>query len=215
MTAKATYRNGRHPSRDGGWVQCDDLDKATIEQIGRAVGYQLQPDHVARIQGFIETFKGLNDAEVPISHQEVVVTLQAIAKEPDERVQEAFDNCDEHTHCMIVRALYRMGERTFRVPFPLAKVKAAALLAHQELPRGESGRPRADRRMMFLRAVLSLWRDLTGTEGKAWTDGSGAASPMLVFAALLLRYVEPGWKPGDLEEQDLSALAKQLRKVNA
>lgn len=215
MTAKATFRNGRHPSREGGWVQCDDLDQATIEQIGRAVGYPLQPDHVNRIQSFIETFKGLNDADVRTSHQEVVITLKAIANEPDDRVLEAFNNCDEETHCMIVRALYRMGERTFRGPFVPPKIKAAALLAHHELPQGEPGRPRNDRRMMFLKAVMALWRELTGTEGKAWTDGSGAASPMLVFTALLLPYVEPSWKSANLEERDLSALAKQLRKVNA
>ena len=215
MTAKATFKRGLHDSRRGELVQHVGVDCVTLEKIERTIGRPLLPDHTKRINEIVEAFTATNVGGETVSNQEVVVTLQAISKEPDDLIQDAFENCDEQTHCAITRALYRMGERRFRGGYPPARIKAAALLALSELPKGAPGRPRNDRRARLLAVVAPLWREITGEEGKAWTDGSGAASPMLTFAALLLCCVEPGWKRGGLEDQDLSALAKQLRTINA
>lgn len=215
MTAKATFRNGLHPSREGEIIEIAGIDPSILDQIKRAIGRPLLPDHTKRIGQLIEAFAVTNGSREKISNQEIVITLRAISNEPDDFIQEAFENCDEQTHCAIIRALYRMGNRRFRSMPPPAMIKAAALLALSELPKGAPGRPRNERRTMFLAAVKQLWKDITGDEGKAWTDGSGATSPLLTFAALLLRCVEPGWKRDGLDEQDLSALAKQLRAINA
>lgn len=216
MTGKATYRNGVHPSQEGGLIPGIEFDQATIDGLSRVVGRDLTSDEVERLQDFAALCRHWRESDVFISSQDVIATLAAIAKEPDERVQQAFEDCDADTHCQIVRALYRMGEKRFaRQAFLPAKIKAAALLALSEIPRRPPGRREDGPRQHFLRGIHGIWADLTGENGKAWTDGSGKVSPVLEFSALLLRIVEPGWGREDLDEKDLSSLGKQFRKINA
>lgn len=216
MTGRPTYRDGCHPTREGGWVPDIEFDHGAIYRLSRVVGRSLTAEEVERLQGFAALCRDRRESDVFVSSQAVIATLASIASEPDDRVQQAFDDCDEDTHCEIVRALHRMGEkRFFAQTLPPAKIKAAALLARAEFRRRPAGRRENGHRLFFLRGIPRIWRDLTGQDGKAWTDGSGKVSPVLEFSALLLRIVEPEWVGNDLDEKDLSSLGKQFRKINA
>ncbi len=216
-TKKPTYRNGRHPSRDGGFVEPVELDVQDWQRLEAILERALTDAERDRIKRGLATYLSLkvNDDSIPL--KQVRATLRAIINEPDGSIHDAFENCDSTTEACLDEALLDMGEDAaadLRAMRP-GKLRAAALLAEHRLPKTSGGRPQQGYKKLFAEWVVILWRDLGRSDVTVWEqpglngDLDGKAAPLVQFAAALLELIEYINPPGN------SAVAKLLRTVSS
>jgi len=235
MSGKKTYRNGRHPSRNGGWVTPVILKESDWERFfGKDVskeervnsvrtGIVIAPDweclekkiikrslsdmERASIGCALARLKAIGEAarNKKVSFQEIKETLHGICNLDDDKVMQAFKDCDESTESLIEVTLHEMGLKKFS-GHPPAMIQAAAHRAAHTIGNGKAGPKGIGYRLLFKENVFGLWGSLGLTNLQIWELEGKVASPLVEFAAELLKLIEIENAPG------LSTVAKLLRK---
>lgn len=217
MAGKITFKGGRHPSLVGRWLQDVNLTDSDIDALSGIVGRQITSDERTRIDDILSEALNLKEEHSDyraIRSQDVVATLGAISRLEGDEVIKAFSHCDEKTKATIHCALHRMGCSPYRIGggglFESLRpdlIRAAALLALEDLPGAEGGRPEKAHRKGFAKGVLSIWADMTGDQYPQVWASPDSASPVVQFAERLLARIG--------ERIDPSVMVKMLRKVIA
>lgn len=206
MTGRITFKNGRHPSRDGGWVEPIEISAGDWKLLQEAAGDLTAADKEA-IAYLCENYRDIaKDSSVGMP--DIRATLTAMMGLSDEvELTQALANCDASSRALMDGALYSMdGAEFWRRNIRPSKIRAAAWLALQRLPldRG-GGRKKAWRRLVAEWALEFCGRK--GLGDKAWT-GLNGSTPAVQLLMALLWIIDPGKPP-----EDESVAVKLLNEV--
>lgn len=205
MSSRNTYQDGRHASREGGIVTPLSISVGDWRAIEDAVGKVSDDDRIVltdicEICRHIATLKRVTMGEIR-------KTLDDISRlSDDEKIITAMENCDELSRASIHAALHRM-EGANQVLRP-AKIRAAAWLASQNLPKNAGGAPIKGWRIILAEFVSDycLKRGLGSTASSL----NGVATPPVNLLMALIWIIDP-----DAPPEDSSVGAKLLRRVIA
>jgi hypothetical protein len=204
---KITYKNGLHPSRIGSLVPDPKFYESDMIHLSEYLGKPITKADYPLIVDFVELISSLRECEGKTPNQDVLATLKSIGANPSLAVS-GYENCDVTTEQLIIAALYQIGVKKLDHP-SVAQIRAAALLALEDLPKEIGGRPSVYYRDRFFVGIVELWKKLGGESCTVWANYDDETTPLVSFAQYILEAIEP---EGTLSN---SVVAKSLRKVIA
>lgn len=140
MSGKRTFSKTLHPSRIGEIVECVELSHAAWTQIELITGTLTLAERESVLDTLDFARMMADDNTTPV--RDIVATLSAIERMDDPAaIEDAWKTCDSASHAYLEGALYKMdGPDFFKVNPRPAKIKAAAWLARQGIPKQTAGR---------------------------------------------------------------------------
>lgn len=108
MAGKNTFRSGRHPSRNGGWVTPFRLTIEGRRKLEEVAGRALTTIEAEWVRDTLETMRHLAElhAADTVSMQDVKRTLAAIARAAGKDAKQMLEDCDDSTRALIEESLW-------------------------------------------------------------------------------------------------------------
>lgn len=208
MRGKKTFSKIPHHSRVGGFVEGVEVKPETWEEIEATTGPLSAAERDCVVDMLDHAKMMMDDQATPSG--DVVATLEAIARLNDPAELElALKTCDASSRAYLNWALYRMdGPEFFKAHPRPAKIKAAAWLAQQIIPKRKGERPAKVWRKPLGRFVLELC-----AARKLSTSASHgmSVSPAVRLLHTMMRIVDPY----PVAESAASKILLEVRRENS